>query len=113
VNNLLMVLAVFLIGVGFAKGVARTRIRHPMLAAAKIWAFAHLLVNGDLASVILFGGLLAWAVIGMVLINRQQPVWERPPAGSLRNDLLYGIAAAALFAAIVWIHNWLGYWPLG
>jgi uncharacterized membrane protein len=113
VNNLLMLIAVFLIGAGYAKGVVRTRIRHPMLTAVKTWAFAHLLVNGDLASVILFGGLMAWAVINLILINRQEPVWTGPEAGPLRNDLLYGAAAAAIFAAIVWIHNWLGHWPLG
>lgn len=113
VNNLLMPIAVFLIGVGFVRGVTRTKIRHPMLTAVKTWAVAHLLVNGDLASVILFGGLLAWAVTSLILINRQEPVWARPEPGPLRNDLLYALAAAVLFTVIVWIHNRLGYWPLG
>ena len=51
--------------------------RHPQLTAVKIWAVAHLLVNGDLASLVLFGGLLAWAVVEVIVINRSE-VWVRP-----------------------------------
>jgi uncharacterized membrane protein len=43
-------------------GTLRGKLRHPQLLAVKTWAVAHLLVNGDLASIMLFGGLLAWAV---------------------------------------------------
>ena len=46
-------------------------IRHPQLAAVKLWALAHLLVNGDSASLLIFGGLLAWAVPEVVIINKQ------------------------------------------
>lgn len=113
VNNLLMAVAVFLVGLGYSKGALHSRIRHPMLAAVKTWAVAHLLVNGDLASVVLFGGLLIWAVLSLILINRQEPVWNRPAPGPVANDLIYAVAAAAVFAAIAWIHTWLGYWPLG
>lgn len=113
VNNLLMLLAVYLVNLGYSRGVMRTKLRHPMLLAVKTWALAHLLVNGDLASVILFGGLLAWAVLDMVLINRMQREWVPPASGPVRNDLIYAGAALAVFAAIGWIHTWLGYWPFG
>ena len=113
VNNLLMLLAVFLVNLGFSRGILRTKIRHPMLTAVKTWAIAHLLVNGDLASIILFGGILAWAVADLILINRMEPEWKRPEAGSAVNDVLYAVASLAVFAAIVWVHNWLGYWPFG
>ena len=46
-------------------------IRHPQLTAVKLWAVAHLLVNGDSASLLLFGGLLVWAVLEVVIINKQ------------------------------------------
>lgn len=113
VNNLLMLAAVFLVMLGHVPGVLRTRIRHPMLTAAKTWGFAHLLVNGDLASVILFGGLMAWAVINLILINRQVPQWNRPAPGPVRNDLIYGVVALVLFVAIGHVHGWLGYPPFG
>ena len=113
VNNLLMLVAVVLVGLGASRGVMRTRMRHPMLTAVKVWALAHLLVNGDLASVVLFGGLLAWAVVDVILINRMEPVWMPPVAGPVRNDILYLVAAAVVFGVIVYIHTWLGYPPLG
>lgn len=113
VNNLLMLVAVFLVGLGYSRGVLRTKIRHPMLNAVKTWAIAHLLVNGDLASVVLFGGLFVWALVDLILINRQVPVWNRPAAGPVRNDLIYGVIALVVFGAIGWVHNWLGYWPFG
>ncbi|PKP79547.1 MAG: hypothetical protein CVT80_15350, partial [Alphaproteobacteria bacterium HGW-Alphaproteobacteria-2] len=56
-NNLLMLLAVITFGMGMAKGRLWTYIRHPMLTGVLLWGLAHLLVRGDLASVILFGGL--------------------------------------------------------
>lgn len=112
-NNLLMLVAVFLLGVGNVWGGVRTKLRHPMLGAVKVWALAHLLVNGDLASIVLFGGMLAWAVISLILINRAVPTWVRPDAGPLRNDLIYGIAALLIFAGIAYIHTWLGVSPFG
>jgi hypothetical protein len=96
---------------GASRGVLRTKLRHPMLGAVKIWALAHLLVNGDLASVILFGGILAWAVFDMIMINKMT-TWERPAPGPIRNDILYILASAVVFLVIVWIHTYLGYPPL-
>jgi uncharacterized membrane protein len=113
INNLLMLIAVWLVNLGASRGVLRTKIRHPMLTAVKTWAIAHLLVNGDLASVILFGGILVWAVLDLILINRMEPVWQRPAPGPVRNDVIYAVVALAVFAAIGWVHNWLGYWPFG
>jgi len=112
-NNLLMLLAVFLVNLGYSRGVLRTKIRHPMLTAVKTWAIAHLLVNGDLASVVLFGGLFVWALVDLILVNRQVPVWNRPAPGPVKNDLIYGVVALGVYGMIGWIHNWLGYWPFG
>ena len=111
INNTLMVIAVVLVNLGASRGVLRTKLRHPMLGAVKVWALAHLLVNGDLASVILFGGILAWAVVDMILINKMT-TWERPARGPIRNDILYILASAVLFYVIVLIHTYLGYPPL-
>ena len=113
VNNLLMLIAVFLVNLGYSRGLVRSKIRHPMLAAVKTWAVAHLLVNGDRAGMVLFGGLLAWAVLTLILINRQEPEWQRPVAGPLRNDLIYAVAALGVFAVITSIHARLGVWPFG
>lgn len=112
-NNLLMLIAVYLLGIGNVRGVVRTKLRHPMLGAVKVWALAHLLVNGDLASIVLFGGLLAWAVISLILINKAVPVWVRPAVGPLHNDLIFAGVALLLYGAIAYVHTWLGVSPFG
>ena len=86
VNNLLMLLAFYL----FAASGMKTRItgviRHPQLTGFKTWAVAHLAVNGDLASVVLFGGLLAWAVVAVITINRSEPRPAPPPPASIQGN---------------------------
>lgn len=106
-NNLLMLVAVFLIGVPHSRGIAKSKLRHPMLAAVVLWAVAHLLVNGDVASVVLFGWLGLWAVASMVLINAQES-WTPPPAGRLRSDAIGAGIALVVFAIIAATHIWLG-----
>lgn len=112
INNTLMLVAVILLNMKANRGRMRAWMRHPMLTAVKTWAVAHLLVNGDLASVVLFGGILAWAVVDVITINRMEP-WTRPEPGPVRNDLIYVAASLVLFAVIVAVHGWLGYPPLG
>jgi uncharacterized membrane protein len=78
INNLLMLVAFYFYAASGSKLWLATKVRHPQLIGFKIWAASHLLVNGDLASFILFGGLLAWAVVEVILINRAQPDWTPP-----------------------------------
>jgi uncharacterized membrane protein len=85
--------------------------RHPQLTGFSLWAVAHLLVNGDLASIILFGGLLVWALAEIALINRAQPDWTPPPVGPMRKEFTSVIATLVLFAVVAGIHAWLGYYP--
>lgn len=115
VNNLLMLLAIWLLiaayaprGVPFVMG----RAKHPMLLATKVWAVAHLLVNGDLASIILFGTLLGWAVWQMILANRAGADTERSGA-PLRSAVAHLVVSALAFGAIAGVHIWLGVNPFG
>ncbi|ETX15112.1 membrane protein [Roseivivax halodurans JCM 10272] len=110
INNLLMIVAVFVYGMSATKGRLRGKLRHPQLTAVKIWAVAHLLVNGDLASIILFGAMLAWAVVEVILINRTED-WVRPEPGPAKKDILLVVITVAMFAIITAIHAWLGVWP--
>ncbi|MGR3495689.1 NnrU family protein [Citreimonas sp.] len=110
VNNLLMLLAIFVFGMSATTGRLRGVMRHPQLTAVKIWAVAHLLVNGDLASVILFGGLLLWAVAEVILINRSED-WVRPERGEPKGDVKLVIITLVVFAVVTGIHAWLGVWP--
>tara|TARA_B100000674_G_scaffold344708_1_gene288406 strand:- start:505 stop:918 length:414 start_codon:yes stop_codon:yes gene_type:complete len=110
INNLMMVAAVLVFATGHTKGRLRGRLRHPMLTSVKIWALAHLLVNGDLASIILFGSMLAWAVMAVVLINRSE-TWDRPDPGEAKKDAFIVVIVFSIFVLVSGIHWALGVWP--
>jgi len=108
-NNTAMLVAVFLYSVGGTKGTLYTRMRHPMLWGTVIWAVAHLLVNGDLASVVLFGGIGIWALVQMVLIN-QAGLWLRPVGGrGIKGDAMGLAGTLVLYGVIVLVHQWTGH----
>jgi len=112
----LLMLPVFpLIFAAYLPGRIRSAMKHPMLAAVKLWAFAHLLSNGTLADVVLFGGFLIWAVLDRISLKRRPPQALRTaPAGPL-NDTIAVVLGLAVYAAfILWLHRWLiGVSPLG
>ena len=109
-NNIAMYIAVCLSGLGHAaRGWVATHLRHAMLWGAVVWALAHLLVNGDMASLVLFGGLGLWAFAQMAAINRMEGPWPPQDAGSISKDAVICAAAAFIYAAVVGIHYWLGY----
>ena len=110
VNNLLMVVAVAVFAMSHTKGRLRGRMRHPMLTSVKLWSVAHLLVNGDLASIILFGGVLVWAVGSVIMINRAE-TWERPAPGDKGRDVIFIVITVVTFAVMVGIHMALGVNP--
>lgn len=68
---LLTVFAFIALASTYLPGHIRARAKHPMLLAVKIWATAHLLANGDLGSILLFGGFLAWAVMARISAKRR------------------------------------------
>ncbi len=113
INNLLMLIAVGLYGVGNSKSRLRKKMRHPMLTGTIVWAGAHILVNGDSASLVLFGGMVVWAVLEIMLINRADPSFTPYEGGSAAGDIRLGIITLVVFAVFAGIHTWLGYYPFG
>ena len=111
INNRLMLIAVFVFGMSATTGRLRGKMRHPQLVSVKIWAVAHLLVNGDLAGIILFTGMLAWAVWEVILINRAEPEWVRPEPGEAKKDILLVVITLVAFGIMTGLHAWLGVWP--
>jgi uncharacterized membrane protein len=112
----LLMLPVFpLLLAAYLPGRIKTATKHPMLAAVKFWAFAHLLANGLLADVLLFGGFLAWAVLDRISLKRRPPQALRTAPAGRFNDaiaIVLGLAVYALF--IGWAHVRLfGVSPLG
>jgi uncharacterized membrane protein len=92
----------------YLPGRIQTAAQHPMLAATKLWAAAHLLANGTLADVLLFGVFLVWAVVDRISMKRrtQRPVPGIPPSPA--NDVIAVVGGLALYAAFVlWLHGLL------
>ncbi|MEM9250396.1 MAG: NnrU family protein [Pseudomonadota bacterium] len=111
-TNLLMLLALLVFGAGAMKVKLAQKIRHPQLIGFKTWAVAHLLVNGDLASLLLFGGLLAWAVVEVIRINKAEgKSWIRPQWGGPVREVAHAGVTLALFGAVAFVHSWLGVYP--
>lgn len=116
INNLLMVIAFYIYAVGGPKGERvwlGTKLRHPQLTGFSIWAVAHLLVNGDVPSFILFGGLLAWAVVEVLLINAQDGPWTPPVRAPKRKEVTYVVITLVVVAVVMAIHYALGVTPWG
>ena len=89
--------------------------RHPMLAATKLWAFAHLLVNGTLADVLLFGAFLAWAVADRISLKYRAEPWVPRLPRSAANDAISMVGGLGIYVAFtLWLHTLLiGVSPLG
>ena len=113
VNNLLMLFAFYLYAASGMKTRITRVIRHPQLTAVKTWAVAHLLVNGDLASVVLFGGILVWAVVSVILINKAVPRGPLPEPAPLGKEIGAVVGAVVVLVGIMLVHNWLGVQPWG
>jgi uncharacterized membrane protein len=85
----LMLPAVILVVASYIRGRIYTTLKHPMLAGVKLWAAAHLLANGDLGSIILFGSFLGWAVFDRISLKHRSDAGAPPiPVGGPTNDLI-------------------------
>lgn len=113
INNLLMVFAIYLFAASGAKTAITRRIKNPQLTAVKVFAVAHLLVNGDLASFVLFGGLLAWAVGEVILLKRAGVPWTPPHPVPVKKEITAIVATVVVTALVMGIHHWLGVTPWG
>ncbi len=85
----LMPFAVILVVASYVRGRIYATLKHPMLAGVKLWALVHLLANGDLGSIVLFGSFLAWAVYDRISLKHRSDAGAPPiPVGGLRNDVI-------------------------
>ena len=82
----------------------RDRLKHPMLASVKTWALAHLIANGDGASLLLFGGFLMWAVYDRIAVKKRGDMGP-PPAPFGRGDWIAIGAGTALWLVVFTFHN--------
>jgi uncharacterized membrane protein len=104
VNNALMWPAIVCIVAAYSPGKIKQVLKHPMLVGVKLWAVAHLIANGDLGSIILFGSILAWAGYDRIAIKvRKDHGGLVIPVGGRGNDILAVVVGTLVYLA-------LGYW---
>jgi uncharacterized membrane protein len=90
----------------YSPGHIKTALKHPMLVGVKLWAFAHLLTNGDLGSIVLFGAILAWAVGDRISLKRRTDAGGPPiPVGGWKNDLVAVITGTLVYLALGFVFH--------
>ena len=97
----LMLPAVILAVAAYIRGRIYATLKHPLLTAVKLWAAAHLLANGDLGSIILFGSFLAWAVVDRISLKRRADAGGPPiPVGGWGNDAIAVAVGIVVYLAL-------------
>ena len=106
ITEALMLPSVILVAASYIRGRIYTALKHPMLAGVKLWAAAHLLANGDLGSIILFGALLAWAVFDRISLKRRSDAGAPPiPVGGVGNDLIAVVVGIVAYLALGFVFH--------
>ena len=96
-----MLPAVICLAASYIRGRIYVTLKHPMLVAVKLWAVAHLIANGDLGSIILFGSFLAWAVIDRISLKRRTDPGAPPiPVGGIGNDAIAVAVGCVAYLAL-------------
>ena len=106
----LVLFAVIFLVAAFVPSQIRTRLKHPMLASVKTWALAHLLSNGDLGSILLFGTFLAWGIYARIAAKRRGDIGAaaNPAPEGWTNDIIVVVLGAAVFLVLgFWFHPYV------
>jgi uncharacterized membrane protein len=110
VTELLVWPAIIAIVAAYIPGEIKRVLKHPMLVGVKLWAVAHLLSNGDLGSIILFGSILAWAVYDRISLKRRAdaPAPAIVTGGGYRNDFIVVVVGTLVYFVLgFWFHPWV------
>lgn len=106
----LMLPAFIFLVAAYVPGQIKAKVKHPFLVAIKTWALAHLIANGDLASIILFGSFLAYAVYDRIALKRRKPTELIGTAaqGGARNDVVAVVLGMLFYVVfVIWLHSLL------
>ena len=107
--GLVLFAVIFLVAAFFPSHI-RTKLKHPMLTSVKTWALAHLLSNGDLGSILLFGTFLAWGVYARIAAKRRGDIGAaaKPAPDGWTNDIIVVVLGVVVFLALgFWFHPYV------
>ncbi|MBV9567210.1 MAG: NnrU family protein [Hyphomicrobiales bacterium] len=109
----LMLIAFVFLAATYPPSHIKRWVRHPMITAVILWSVGHLLVRGDLGSILMFGGFFIWAILARVSMARRAPDDVQGPAATLAEprwqvDLMaVAVGLVAYFVFVIWGHPWL------
>jgi len=93
--------AFVLVAAAYIPGTIKKTLKHPMLVGVKLWAFAHLISNGDLGGIVLFGSFLGWAVYDRISLKRRADPGAPPiPVGGWKNDAVAVVVGTLIYLAV-------------
>jgi uncharacterized membrane protein len=106
ITEALMLFACIFVAAAYLRGNIKRVLKHPLLVGVKTWAVAHLLVNGDVGGIILFGSVLAWAVYDRITLKRRSDPGELSIAeGGLKNDIAAVVVGIILYLALGFVFH--------
>ena len=108
----LVLLAFILFGASNYPTRIKTFIRHPQLTGVLVWATAHLIINGDSRSLLLFGGMGVWAILEMIFINRRESEWIKPGPPGWAREIRGLVISLVVFAVVVMAHPYIAGIPI-
>jgi uncharacterized membrane protein len=104
---LLVLVAFILFGASNYPTRIKQFIRHPQLTGVVVWALAHLVLNGDSRSVLLFGGMGLWAILEIVFINRREGEWVKQPVPAWAREIRGLAISLVVFVVVVMVHPYM------
>jgi len=108
----LVLLAFILFGASNYPTRIKTFIRHPQLTGVLVWAIAHLILNGDSRSMVLFGWMGVWAILEMVFINRREGTWIKPSPPGWGREIRGLVISLVIVAVVVMAHPYIAGVPI-
>ena len=107
IGMLLVLIAFILFGASNYPTRIKQFIRHPQLTAVIVWAFAHLMLNGDSRSILLFGGMGLWAILEIIFINRRDGEWVKPPVAGWAREIRGLAISLVVVVVVVMLHPYM------
>ncbi len=108
----LAMIAVGLLVVGSRNSRIRQGVRHPQLTGVLIWSLAHLIMNGDSRSIVLFSGMAIWSFVEIITISKREGRWEKAEVPSIGSEVITAIITIVLVTALVFGHPYIAGIPV-
>lgn len=112
ITSILMFVSIFLFACSHGPSNVKKYVRHPMLTAVIVWGVAHLVSNGDKRSIILFGGMIIWAIAEIFIINKRDGESEKPETSPIMKDLIKLVIASVVYMGLIFGHPYFTGMPV-